>query len=112
MLVNALLNRLHGLPLYLLKRSVANIISNKCDKYDGLVYYFMGADKYYDKLYERYFNSKMDCFDFNGVMVPDFYDKRSFVSEYLDLIFPVLHENSNYFPYNEGQYEYKNVCIK
>ncbi len=112
MIVNALINRLRGLPLYLLKRSIINLLSNKSDKYDGLVYYFNGADKYYDKLHERYYDNKINCFDFNGIKVPEFYDKRSFISEYLDLIYPTLNVNIHDYPYNEGPYEYGDVCLE
>lgn len=103
-------NRVYGPAFYLMKRSLKEIARLNFEDLGGIIYYFTGSGSYYNYLHSKYYSEKESCFNFNNIRVPAVHDKRVFVSEFLDLIYPVI-SNDLDFPFLEGPYEYESVRL-
>lgn len=103
-------NRVTGPAYYLLKKSLKDLIRLKFDDKGGIIYFFGGSGLYYNYLQNRYYSEKESCFNFNGIKIPGVYDKRAFVSGFLDLIYPFLYNDPD-FSYSEGHYEYETIKL-
>lgn len=75
----------------------------------GVVYALSGRTGYYDYLLKKF--PAPEGFDFNGIKIPSIPDKRTFISEFFDLLYNAVYKSDN-FPYDEGPYEYGEVSLK
>lgn len=101
--------RMREIPWYLLKESLGRAARLDFSDMGGLVYFLFKRDGYFRHLVKKF--GAPAGFDFNGIKIPMIEDKRTFISEFFDLLYASVYDAAD-FPYDEGPYELDRVMLK